>query len=201
MPADGTPKKADVGQFFDGVLRRSRMNPVQRLQWTRDAKDHATLLVTRPESTASERAVFWIRLYGCVAELWTWVVCLVKTIDEEGCGNEALESLLRDFLGTATMLRAQFNEDELLWIEYRRNVECHTIQDGYEHTSVGNKLTFRSKVLGREVDKDVMREARERVLSSWKNDELTMAKGFAARSAVLLAALNMRMEAYVYATA
>jgi hypothetical protein len=84
-------------------------------------------------------SVFWTTSYGVMLDVRELVVRHRATLTSSD------EWVLRAFgLSTSTVsqmdgilkcidaMYAAFNEDELAYLGYRRHVECHPLQDGYE---------------------------------------------------------------------
>jgi hypothetical protein len=77
--------------------------------------------------------VFWIRLYGLLTDVADFVALSAEQSYDGLCMfPQARSRTVRSKLPTALhRLKAEFEEDELLYIEYRRHAECDPFQAKY----------------------------------------------------------------------
>ena len=77
--------------------------------------------------------LFWIRLYGVLADIADFVELTMDDLDDRSCMFPLARagSDTGPIRRTIAVLKALYTNDELLYIEYRRHVECHPMQSKY----------------------------------------------------------------------
>jgi hypothetical protein len=186
---------------LDCAERRRRIGAValngtvhsrQEMGWLRDAARVAKLVA---DGNTDLAPVFWIRLYGIVREVY-------ERLFESHAFRAQIGALpnpdIVEFLAATEKVAALFSDDERLYIQYRRDVECHPLQNAYEF-KVGKKgqaiETFRHTFLAKQVSVTLadFDAAVGRVLASAPN-EVELAKSFAARCWLELTGLMRKGE-------
>ncbi len=93
-----------------------------------------------------------------------------------------------------------FNKEELIYLEYRRNVEAHPFQDTFRHLSK-SKIGFRKsrpvRILGdAEMEIQDLDSVIGGVIKRYSVNEDSIAFDFARRIETLVAELNSEFAAY-----
>ncbi len=132
--ANSTPRqRADAA--LDCVERSRRIREIainadirteQRMNWISDAARVARAV---SEGNTDLAPVFWIRLYGILHEIYDSVRELHDAALDFGARPDVRAVTLLDEI---KRLASLFSDDELLYIQYRRDVECHPVQNAYE---------------------------------------------------------------------
>ena len=107
--------------------------------------------------------------------------------------STSLVSQIDEIIECIDAMYAAFNEDELAYLEYRRHVECHPLQDGYKMKVSDGKIIDRTRKLTRrlwtheEEDAALRRVFRRygRIFAAGP-DETPIAREFAARLTPIL---------------
>lgn len=198
--ADTKPKlpASDIVRLIAAIDERSEIRAEQVRIWVTRLRLAAGKLVTAPEPDPDVASVFWIRLYGVLDEMLGSYKLFdgIATAQAQGLARRACE--VRDAI---LALKAEFTEDELIYIQYRRDVEGHVWQDAYELTGHVNqpKLNEDRKhpLLGNRRITHVDFDKRVRaLLRTYRINELAIAVAFAHRTltkieAVAVALVNL----------
>lgn len=184
--------------------RMGGTDTTRSLRWTQSLKRSIDVLVTVP--TTDVATVFWIRLYGVLVEVRKGHEPAEVELSDSSPGKEEQTSsalseedqyyedwaaeedeyfggLAADVLAACQALRSEFTEEELLFIQWKRDDEAHVLLDGYELQEQHGKLVLhrRKSILGRSVlqqrVRDVVQTAR------MERDDLASAVAFAQRAA------------------
>ena len=169
------------------ILRHGNIMGPQIRNWIRDA-GHITGLVANGESDLVP--VFWIRLYGILNDVAEIVARQAEFL--ESMGKEAPEcSRMEEAIDG---LAKVFTDDELVYLQYRRHVECHPLQTAYrlDLTSKGLK----DRVAQRLASKPSMTVAEtdaaiDRVLTKFGIRETEIAIDFAKRALASVSFLQL----------
>ena len=132
--ADATPRQradakrscSDRRRSIGETSRNAEVNSTQQMNWLADATRIAKLVA---DGSADLAPLFWIRLYGILHEIHGRLTDLVLVAVENGAKPSAAFDA---FLSEVVALSALFSEDELIYIQYRRDTECHPIQNAYQ---------------------------------------------------------------------
>ena len=193
-----------AGAKLDCKERRRRMaesvtsadvHSPQELSWLIDTARVAKLVA---KGNADLSPVFWIRLYGVLNEMYGRLAASHESSLRIGANPHL--GIVR-FLEEVSVLYAHFSDDELLYIQYRRDVECHPLQFNYERT-VNKKGSARGSFKHKIFQKDApvtledFSAAIKRVLSSAPN-EVVLAQSFADRCWSTLETLQEKGR-YIY---
>jgi hypothetical protein len=133
-------------------------------------------------------AVFWVRLHGLLSELRSQYTGFLRLLKIDPVSQAAQpDSLLAHMLSVSRCIepvRHAFNDDELIYGDYRRHTECHPTQASY-----GVRMTKSRKVNdrhgvpsldGREFTVNELTAAIRRVLLAHQNED-AIAVAFARR--------------------
>jgi hypothetical protein len=188
---DATPlQRTDA--TLDCVERRRRLREIdrrtfvqsrQRMGWLVDAARVSKLVA---DGNTDLAPVFWIRLCGILNELYDK---LLKNHTLAVLTGAKPYSDIVEFLGAIESLAASFSDDERIYIQYRRDVECHPVQDNHASDGFNHKLLAKEARIGLEE----FRAAVGRVVARAPS-EVALAQMFAERCKLALADLERRGE-------
>ncbi len=174
---------ADVGRLIGAVEERAEFNAIRPWIWTQDLLNAATRLPAQP--TAELACVFWLRLFGVLTELTRHYREADKLFGPIPAHDRVLAALAE--------LLALFDEDERIYIHYRRDTEGHIWQDSYQLSGhvdkpklVEDRFYF---LLGRNVSHDDAHKSTQTVLRRYPVNELAIAVDFARRARPRILAL------------
>jgi hypothetical protein len=127
----------DRARVMADIDRNSRTVGTQISQWAESAASHANEVARLDgASTAATDSLYWIRTYGVLADLAAHferkLAFVIET--EQGAPSATTRTYRSWFVAILAGIgraRDALTEEELLYLEYRRNVECHPFQDGY----------------------------------------------------------------------
>lgn len=105
----------------------------QQHQWVVDFS-RITETVIREGESASVLPLFWIRLHGVLTELPDQLAAKLDTINRiigPGCSLPQDVMAVERSHRACVMVRGALDEDELIYADYRRQVEVHVCQRGY----------------------------------------------------------------------
>jgi hypothetical protein len=175
--------------------RNSTIHSRQELNWLADASRVAKLVADGQTDLAP---VFWIRLYGVLHEIFQRLSDSAASLTQHGVKPP---QVISDFMAAVDKVGSLFSDDELLYIQYRRDVECHPVQLNYEFRvkkDGGTREAFDHKVLAKKVPVSLhdFMAATRRVLATAPN-EVALAQRFADRCWLALAGLK-RKGARIY---
>jgi hypothetical protein len=129
-PAPLPPK--DRERLLNDIDRNARTNPKLYSNWIRD-----TVRVTTEVANGNTDLVpvFRIRIYGVMADIFARVSGSQRnTAELKRPPNPAVEGMIE----AIKALAARFTRDELIYIQYLRNTECHPVQDAYRIRVTGD---------------------------------------------------------------
>lgn len=148
-----------------------------RLQWIGNAIRAAEEVVGVNCPWSSER-LWWVHLYAILRELKEFMVDLSTP---KFAGDRAPRELFKPAVKCIDALQQVFTEDELLYLQYRRDEACHPVADSHEpRVRDGKVKKAQETLLGVRPLVDI-REATKRVLKTTNNDEIRLAKDLATR--------------------
>lgn len=171
---------ADHKALFKDINDHAKIMGPQLANWLEDAV-RVTQLVAGGNRELIP--VFWIRLFGVLHEINELVSrqrSFLAPQNDPAFGLDAVAEAI-------AILANVFSEDELIWLEYRRNVECHVFQDNYrllKNNRPSKKVVH--KLVKRDKDVAATDEALSRVLQRYDAEHL-IALDFAKRAAIPLA--------------
>lgn len=166
------------------------VNSRQYLEWVADA---ARISRQVAEGNTDLGPVFWIRLYGILYDVYGYLDKQTRFLTSIGFKNLPQTVV---FVKSIEDLAALFSADEQIYIQYRRDTECHPVQKAYEF-SIGQNGhildQYFLKMLGKktQVAKDDMRATALRVIKAAKH-ETQLAPLFAQRCWRQLAELEVK---------
>lgn len=197
----------DRARVEKSIARSSRTSGRQLEQWTASAAIYASGVA---RSAGNEHAafdgMFWIRAYGVLVEVRDHFAELDATV--AGHQNEAPGGAVPIYrrwfaaiLGAIAGARTALTDDELLYFEYRRHVECHIFQTQYNLRVARDGMVVerrRSNILSRDMTIEDTDAAIQRVLQRYRG-ETTIAVDIAKRTARHLALVAALVKAYARA--
>ncbi len=147
---------------------------VQDMQWIRSARHFAGKLAeTTP--TYPEVSLFWIRLWGVVAEIGPRHRASLDSAEKHfgEVPDLAVFRLTDQLVCAIESVTRALSEDEVRYAEYRRHVECHPRQSHYRASlrKDGSLGPVRSRVLGDERAQDESEDALRAVILRYGDEE------------------------------
>jgi hypothetical protein len=154
--------------------------------------------------------MFWVRTYGVLVEVRKVFEEKVKTLTEVAAASSQSaglglhpaivlhQSWARALVDAVASVQSQLSEDELVYLEYRRMVECHLHQEPYDYRRAGDGSVIdrrRSNILRRDLSLEATKAAIKRVLLAF-NGEAAIACAFAERLSGPLADVAHLVDAY-----
>jgi len=155
-----------------------------RLQWISQ-----TLRAARQLSSSKGRGdaglwavdyIFWIRLYGVLDDVNRFLTRLYTPVLEGAPPRRVFEGALH----AITSISSVFNDDELLYIQYRRDEACHPVAHAYElgQRSDGRLIEEIGKTLsGQPINHGTFDRAVDALMSRYERNEFAIACDFARR--------------------
>jgi len=124
--------------------------------------------------------VFWIRVYGILADIRDK---LVRHLELAPSAGEST-AIMQPVQSAISALADVFSEDELIYLQYRRHVECHPLQEHYslKLTETGLKDSIFQRIPKNKMTITATMQAVDRILVRYKFSEDSIAHDFAARS-------------------
>ncbi|NOK36528.1 hypothetical protein HMI49_25295 [Corallococcus exercitus] len=162
----------------------------QLAQWVLSTAHYCECLTVRGmEATHAECVVFWFRLYGLFDEVRDDLIKKANFGDTVIASGQApqsfqldIETKVKPALAAINKAFALFSEDDLLYLQFRRDVEAHVWQDAYRLRMKGQKsLITTRRVFGVDWELDVLHERIEQMLQRFARDERALAVDFARR--------------------
>lgn len=169
-------------EYFRDSPARSKMESQQILQWIRSTFEAAKQIA---QGFGDDPALFWIRLGGLLMDIRERNDNELQQVDAlkyQGPTREPFESLHR----ALSALLDEFSTGEKLYIEYRRHVECHPLQNAYrpqvnaKHATI--RRTFKSKLLSRDVELDEFDREFSALFEEHDRNEYRIAVALATRA-------------------
>lgn len=206
-PKSSASSPQEERRYFQDVVRNANTLGPQCADWIRDFGR-----ITRMVAAGDRNVIpiFWIRAYGILADIAEMVDDSLKVMNEQLAllrrGAADLPStVLAEELGAVTRVRraikaiaAAFNDDELAYLQYRRHVECHPLQNAYRLQLKREELrdTVHHRLLGRVMTVDETEAVFIRLLRKYKLNEDNIAIDFAGRALNLIAELEAAAPAW-----
>ena len=138
-----TPTTAQAQAAAYDQMRKRALRGAQHHNWARRCHSLARMATTRSPADEADAPI-----------LGMFVVTLVGMLDEtarffeRAAGASDPDHQRQGAAGVDVVrrLRAAFTDDDLIYLQYRRHVECHPTQDGYEQGFSGDQpLTVKSR--------------------------------------------------------
>jgi hypothetical protein len=149
-----------------------------RLQWIDNAIRAGEEVMGANSPWGSER-LWWVHLYAVLGELKEYLVGLSTPLFP---GDPARRGPFKQAVKRIEALQQVFTEDELLYIQYRRDEACHPVADSYEPSLRNGKVKkTKTTLLGVRNLLDI-RAASQRILRAANNDEIRLGKDVATRA-------------------
>src|ERR1700722_273844 len=164
------PKKLssqDYEKYWHSEMDNLALHPRQVYNWIENSILYATKISQKNELDAIP--IFWIRLYGILTDIKNYDMPLIKPI-------------LYKYI---IPLYAAFNEDELIYISYKRHTEGHVFQNAYAIRLDKKKNNIINKkyeeLLGKELLLSEIESATKRIYYKYNKNEDSIAKDFSNR--------------------
>jgi hypothetical protein len=153
--------REEHARWVDEVLRDTSIGVTQLESWLRSlVETAASISLQGMRVDPAQVAVFWIRLYGALREIRARFRRGVEQASPEW--KVRYETILAQMEAVAEAL----SQDEKVYLDYRRQVECHPLQRAFapmgEHG--GERIAVDVKLLGIEMPIDDWTAAVKRVL-------------------------------------
>jgi hypothetical protein len=184
-PEDRARLLKDI-QTYGGTIHAQ-----QEHQWIRDAHHYTRKVALEGKSCSPEgRALFWIRLAGLLQDVREHLETQEKLWKTMMQGDSTTEARLRPtnydpikaVLDGIEAVMGSLSDVELLYLAYRRDVECHPWQDSYRlKLTKPGKLKEVRTVFRREWKIEEAEAAIANLLRSYQIDEAQIAADFASR--------------------
>jgi hypothetical protein len=166
--------------FDHGDIRaRLSLQWVQQLAYLSDKLAHEQSLPLPETQTA-----FWIRLHGVLVDLYKYYDdCHTLLAGDPSLPPSQIAHEVAQIRAELKAARDAFDDDEKIWIHYRRDTECHIWQDSYELTIHKGKLKEHRTIalLGTVLRIDEINRRSRTLLQKHRIDEAQMAVDFAAK--------------------
>lgn len=185
----------DRQRLVTAITERAETRARLALQWVQILNRAVTRLTAAGGMEAVDtQTVFWIRLHGVLTEVGDWFEHTFS-LGIRDRDIIAVRDAIRD-------LRAALDEDELLWVHYRRDTECHVWQESYELQRGGKgnlKEERKFALLGKTLHVDEIGRRLRALLRHHRVNEPAMAVVFATKlqpriATVLSAMLPLYVE-------
>lgn len=163
-PAIRQLSAADAARLDEDAIHQTLTRPVSVYQWAQSAARCAKQIVRTRGASEAWNALYWVRTYAVLTEMRKRSEDMTKSLSDTA--HEAVVTAIE-------AIRTCFSEDELLYLEYRRHVECHLVQDGYrlQLDEEGKVIELRRrKLVGRDVTHDDTIAAIKRTLRRGKSE-------------------------------
>ncbi len=192
---DATPEQARVAgqqvEFLNRAEARQQheMHGRMRSQWVESLLEYVDVINRDGTHVrAADVALFGIRLHGLIGEMHAERRAWFNRIDVDPITRAVVPSSLLGRTLVAFRLteavRTRLTEDELIYADYRRLVDCHPTQASYDvrWSVAGSRVADRRAVpsIGREFTVDELSTACVRVLRGHANEH-AVAIGFTGR--------------------
>ena len=176
----------DTAKLTLAVADRFKDKSMRPLLWVRDLHRAAEILASGGEN-CDTATTFWLRLFASLDELiphYGWVLELFEgvVLPEQLTGDARL---CADCHAALVALLDLFDENERVYIHYRRDTEGHVWQDSYElsrHQTKAKLIDERNySLLGRKLAHDDVEKRLRSVIRRHRN-ALAIAVAFAQRA-------------------
>lgn len=131
----------DTQRLKDAIYERSEIRAHQARQWVSElVRVSGTIAAQGTAAGADTITAFWIRLFGVLSEVGESYEYVCKLADDCGASDTPLARDGRMVRDALRAMRDSMDEDELIWLHYRRDCECHVWQKSYELGRTKNGL-------------------------------------------------------------
>jgi len=145
----------DTQRLKDAIYDRSEIRAQQAFQWVRELVRVSSTVATQGAAAGADTiTVFWVRLFGVLSEVGESYEYVCKLADHCGASDEPLARDARVVRDALRAMRDSMDEDELIWLHYRRDCECHVWQESYALSRKKNGLKEK-RVFGLLGDKEL----------------------------------------------
>jgi hypothetical protein len=194
-PVDEPLSPENYLRLWHDVDINARTNPKLYANWIHDA-----VRVTSEVANGNTDLVpvFRIRLYGVLADIFSKLTESQRNIAEL---NRPPYPAAEEMIEAIKTLAARFTRDELIYIQYLRNTECHPVQDAYR-IRVARDGTLKDWVdhhlipAGPPVTVEETNAAVSRVLGLFGVDEHAVARHLAAKAVEPMRAVQHKSYAW-----
>lgn len=176
--------------------RQRESHQTQLVRWVSE-----TLAITARVASCGQAEllpVFWIRLYGLLTDVMDFVeLSSERSYDGMVMFPQARRTVHSKLPTALNRLKAVFEEDELLYIEYRRHAECDPFQTKYRPRRLPHGATAHVPSLlldGRPVTVEAARAAFDKLLALHGREE-RLGSAFARRVLPALHAVDAAARA------
>lgn len=121
----------DTQRLRDAIIDRSEDRAEQARQWVSELV-RVSRTVAAQGASADTITVFWVRLFGVLNEVAESYEYVCKLADDCGASHKPMAQDARVVRDALRAMRDSMDEDELIWLHYRRDCECHVWQKSYE---------------------------------------------------------------------
>ncbi|MFN0118180.1 MAG: hypothetical protein ACKVQC_07835 [Elusimicrobiota bacterium] len=139
--------------------------------------------------------IFWITIYGLLSDFADFIEehaeFMAKHPDRVKKAGLKIDELAPVQASLKNLLKV-FDYDELIYLQYRRHVECHPLQSAYRLRVRDGRLVdqVNHRLIKSVATVDETNAAIERVLLKFKIDENKIAENFAKRSLIAVGILK-----------
>lgn len=186
----------DKNRFIAGVEDRSEIRARLKFGGAQYLLRIVTQLVTDGKNTLPEtQDLFWVKLYSVLDELGADYEYLGELIGPQPKNETSrLTIAVRDMLRE---LRGALDDDERIWVQYRRDSVCHLVPKSYDLSAQKGKGTLKEhrhfSLLGKTLHVDEFDRRARALLRNYQVDEPAMAVAFATKLAPLVSRLVAAM--------
>lgn len=169
----------------------------QTWQWIDATVDRCQTVAAEVEPAPDTVAIFWVRTAGTLIDLRGRLGATVADWTKMAAGRAGVLAHVAPLAGVVDALndaRAALADDEAFYLEYRRHVECHPLQDRYRLKIRKGRLDDKvsSRILGRSVTHAESERMLGGILRRHGINETWIAIELARRLAPKLAAVRER---------
>lgn len=174
----------DRERLKNAIVERSEIRAQQALQWVRELYRVAGELSARGTAAGVDtQSIFWIRLHGVLVEVGENYEDSCKLMAEYGVTTLSIGRHTLAVRDAIRAIRDSMDEDERLWVHYRRDTECHVWQESYELSLRKKSGTLKEvrafALLGKELHVDDIDKRARALLRKHGVNEPAMAVHFA----------------------
>ena len=187
----------DKNRFIAAVEDRSEIRARLKFGGAQYLQRVVTQLVRDGKNTLPEtQDMFWVKLYAVLDELHADYEYLGERIGPQP-KNETSRLTLA-VRNTIRALHGALDDDERIWVQYRRDSVCHLVPESYDLSAQKGKGTLKEQrhfsLIGQTLHVDEFDRRARALLRKYNVDEAAMAVAFATKLAPLLTQLVVAMS-------